>query len=713
MKFKFAVLLIILLITAFSVAEEIRVPGDFSTVQAAIDASSDCDVIIIQPGIYDENIQINGQAITIRSTDPDDPAVVANTIIAGNNRNSVVTFSGTENEDTVLEGITIKNGRSNCGGGINGNETLATIRNCIIENNKAVKYGGGIYKFDGLIEKCIIRRNYCDDNPGGNYYSGYAYGAGISSSKATIRNCLIYRNHASASGQSHLITGPLGGFCAIGNAVSDGGGLYNCSGTIENCLIYSNSCSASISSHYGYCWGFAHEGSSGMSECTGIIRNCIIDEFSGLSTPEYSCINKDPGFVDPDNYDFHLRSDSPCIDAGGRADDVMEDFDCNQRPFVAIDWEQRGDGSHWDIGPYEYRESYMGIVWDSPANDGWSKGISINDGTYLSSPVDAFYIAEHITDNGSPGIKCESENPSYGVWFSPEENSISYTKGSLYRISYTIHSSQNDRNHVPHCRLFTELLCGKDKLVASGGSRIGRGISAPDQDGESYFTYFAPPDISSTEESFLRAKFEVFNFSSEEEGTNYLDEVLVERFSLSDIGEGTVVSRYDKNKGFENWEAMTLEAPFGFAETGSDEKGLFITTPGPVDSPAWNFGMWSLPPASSQDSYLPSKMYRAVYTLSRKPEENTTPGRVRMFNMNHAGDWNAVQVLITDATTEHMPTVEGREYSVFFESPPRLYEGDEVWKNSFGSAFDVADGKDSQEGTVYLNSVEIQIYDIP
>ena len=64
-------------------------------------------------------------------------------------------------------------------------------------------------------------------------------------------------------------------------------------------------------------------------------------------------IHEDPGFVDPQNDDFHLKSDSPCVDAGA-APDVYS--------FVpAVDWD--GDTrpilQGYDIGPDEAWGEYV------------------------------------------------------------------------------------------------------------------------------------------------------------------------------------------------------------------------------------------------------------------------------------------------------------------------------------------------------------------
>ena len=59
--------------------------------QSAIDAATEGDIVVAEPGTYLENINFIGKGITLRSEDPDDPAVAA-TIIDGGQKGSVVSF---------------------------------------------------------------------------------------------------------------------------------------------------------------------------------------------------------------------------------------------------------------------------------------------------------------------------------------------------------------------------------------------------------------------------------------------------------------------------------------------------------------------------------------------------------------------------------------------------------------------------------------------
>jgi hypothetical protein len=350
----------------------IHVPIDYPTIQAAINASYNGGIVIVSPGTYYENINFNGKDIILTSTDPNDPDIVASTIINGSQNGSVVTFSGSETPNCVLAGLTITNGRPfttfNSGGGIYGCGTQATIANCTISGNKigwdlegSYPSGGGLSYCNGIIDNCIIIDNEAH----------YGDGGGLAYCDATITNCLI-----------------------AGNEAHWGAGLYHCNGTIINCTIVNNS------SPHAY---------GGLMDCNGSITNCIIWQ-NGIplyrcSIPSYSCIqnwiggtgnlSSDPLFADPTsadpnntdstNLDYHLKSQygrwdtnqwvydevtSPCIDAGD--------------PEIISYWDPNGTPEDPNDDFFvEYPDPNANALW---TNELWPHGGRINMGAYGGTP---------------------------------------------------------------------------------------------------------------------------------------------------------------------------------------------------------------------------------------------------------------------------------------------------------------------------------------
>ena len=75
---------------------------------ASIDAVDPGGLVIVEPGVYNETIDFGGKNLTLRSTVPDDPTIVSNTVIDGTGLgDSVVRCVSGEGTDTVLAGFTV------------------------------------------------------------------------------------------------------------------------------------------------------------------------------------------------------------------------------------------------------------------------------------------------------------------------------------------------------------------------------------------------------------------------------------------------------------------------------------------------------------------------------------------------------------------------------------------------------------------------------
>ncbi len=179
----------------------ITVPDDYFTIQAAIDASSNGDLIIVKPGIYKENLNFNGKEVTVRSTNPEDNDIVVTTIIDGDEKGRVVRFENGEGEGTVLQGFTIINGvagNHNGGGIFITNSSCPVIKNCIFYNNTAA-YGAAITVTQEscvVIEECHFSANVATSRRGAAIYV-------INKSSAEIWNS-IFVNHEGGNGVIHI-----------------------------------------------------------------------------------------------------------------------------------------------------------------------------------------------------------------------------------------------------------------------------------------------------------------------------------------------------------------------------------------------------------------------------------------------------------------------------------------------------------------------------
>lgn len=137
-----------------------------STIQAALNAANDFDVIEVLPGIYNEDIYL-GERVYLFSRDG-----ARATIIDGTDRSDNVVDLYSE---SVIEGFTIRNGGSTTtisdGAGMyvseGGNWNKPRVVGCLFANNFANDQGGAIYVYSGdlTLESCTLVNNKAAEGP--------------------------------------------------------------------------------------------------------------------------------------------------------------------------------------------------------------------------------------------------------------------------------------------------------------------------------------------------------------------------------------------------------------------------------------------------------------------------------------------------------------------------------------------------------------------
>ncbi len=275
MKTLFFVFIFCILFTFLS-STIINVPGDQPTIQTGINAATNTDTVLVQPGTYVENINYNGKNITVGSLflTTQDTIYISQTIIDGNQDGSVVTFESGEDSTTVLAGFTVINGNGTeygsymYGGGIycnvNSSPSLTNITiidnsadrgggiyckensspdldNVTITGNSANTYGGGIYCYQNSNPSLVnvaITGNSALDIAGGGI-------ACENSSNLCLENVIISGNYAHLGGGGIYCSAsnPCLNNVAITDNSSDYGGGICCaysSPILENVTITDN-----------------------------------------------------------------------------------------------------------------------------------------------------------------------------------------------------------------------------------------------------------------------------------------------------------------------------------------------------------------------------------------------------------------------------------------------------------------------------------------
>jgi hypothetical protein len=271
--------------------------ADFDNIQAAVDASSDSDEIVVMPGTYtstaEEVVDMLGKEIHLHSSKGAEA-----TIIDGEGTRRGITCSNGETSNTIIEGFTITGGYAYEGGGMYNNDSSPTLTNCTFTNNNALDQGGGMYNYynSPTLINCTFTNNTTDGKGGGMHNNLF--------SSPTLTTCTFTDNTANyGGGMFNDDSSPTLTDCTFtDNTAHDGGGMrnvdnaglgggmhnYNSSPTLTYCTFTNNTTDGKGGGMYNYLFS-----SPTLANCT-FTYNTVVDDGGGM----YNYVDSSPHLID-------------------------------------------------------------------------------------------------------------------------------------------------------------------------------------------------------------------------------------------------------------------------------------------------------------------------------------------------------------------------------------------------------------------------------
>ena len=402
-----------------------------TNIQAAINVTSAGYTVLVNDGVYyPTNTILVTNSVMVKSVNGPEK-----TIVDGGNSNRCFFLNPV---NAIIDGFTIRNGYAAIGPGggvlchING-----IVRNCIIRENSADFGGGIVCEGGGSVQNCTIRGNFAKLYNGGGALclqggtiqncliignSATNFGGGVECfQEGSIQNSIISNNSARAGGGVICSDNAIVQNCTIsGNSATqfDGGGAMCFQGaTIQNCLITGNSATNNgggvMCFRGGTIQNCTISDNSGISaggvfslENSNTVENCIIWGNTGFNlagfivTNHYNCIEgwtgggegnitDDPLFMS--SADFHLLSESPCINTGTNLPYVYTTTDLDGYPRLM--------GGRVNMGCYEYDNLPVIKITNYPANVTYNiTTVGISGENYNIAGILSWFIDDGVTN---------------------------------------------------------------------------------------------------------------------------------------------------------------------------------------------------------------------------------------------------------------------------------------------------------------------------
>ncbi len=296
--------------------------GDFLTIQAALNASSDGDTVLIAPGTYEgpgnRNLVFGSGVVVLKGTGGRDDVIIH---CDGVGRGFYIGGGAAP----VIENLAIANGDTIRGGGMYLEGTSPTIRNVRFVGNAAIDGGGGLYCRDGspALEDVLFDFNTAAVQGGG---------AMCVNSFPALDNVTFFWNEGDGSGggMACVFSSPALTGCVFEKNVSYFGGAIYCgqsSPDIRSCTFVGNegyegsaiSCADGSSPEIRYTIVAGNKPDEALRCAVSTpytTLSCFFDngDFNELcGTYTTSMLYLDPLFCDIDAGELTLRSASVCL----------------------------------------------------------------------------------------------------------------------------------------------------------------------------------------------------------------------------------------------------------------------------------------------------------------------------------------------------------------------------------------------------------------
>lgn len=276
----------------------LKVPGEFDTVQKAIDAAVAGDVVMVAAGTYKENIAMKDGVSVVGEH-------AETTILDGDKKGNVVAFKNIGDKDTRLENFSIKNAEANLSGVLIENSSPLINRNIIFGNDYDIYIKGN--------SSPVIQRNVLTQSKAGvqifnlekakdsdpaiidNLIYANKKGVNLYNGKA-----LIEHNTISYNSDYGLEAGATFGIYLANSDASIRNNVITDNGTCEICSgVYVDDRSSGVKLSHNDIWN-----NQNNYVCYG---GCMLDEAN---------LSEDPLFVNGLLFDFNLQAGSSLLAAG-------------------------------------------------------------------------------------------------------------------------------------------------------------------------------------------------------------------------------------------------------------------------------------------------------------------------------------------------------------------------------------------------------------